>query len=231
MSAVADKNGVLFFGWVAQLVEQGTENPCVGGSIPSPATKIQLLKMKTDVTYKFDEMLDVLDENGNKTGEVRSRKAVHTLGLWHRIALLVIANDRNEILLQQRSANVLKFPNLWDLSVASHVQSGQNSLNTLLREVNEEIGFQIPRKITVMDFQFVTSFRNQHTFGDIIENQFYDLFLIRENINLDQITFNDNEVQDVKYMNYTQVQKLMNEGKMHHRKEWITPTIETVNKF
>ena len=25
-------------GWVAQLVEQGTENPCVGGSTPSPAT-------------------------------------------------------------------------------------------------------------------------------------------------------------------------------------------------
>ena len=24
--------------WVAQLVEQGTENPCVGGSIPSPGT-------------------------------------------------------------------------------------------------------------------------------------------------------------------------------------------------
>src|SRR5438093_11374154 len=27
-------------GWVAQLVEQRTENPCVGGSIPPPATKI-----------------------------------------------------------------------------------------------------------------------------------------------------------------------------------------------
>ena len=26
------------FGWVAQLVEQRTENPCVGGSIPPPAT-------------------------------------------------------------------------------------------------------------------------------------------------------------------------------------------------
>ena len=26
-------------GWVAQMVEQGTENPRVGGSIPPPATK------------------------------------------------------------------------------------------------------------------------------------------------------------------------------------------------
>ena len=28
-------------GWVAQLVEQRTENPCVGGSIPPPATTSQ----------------------------------------------------------------------------------------------------------------------------------------------------------------------------------------------
>src|SRR5664279_5612355 len=27
-------------GWVAQLVEQRTENPCVGGSIPPPATTL-----------------------------------------------------------------------------------------------------------------------------------------------------------------------------------------------
>ena len=27
-----------FGGWIAQSVEQRTENPCVGGSIPSPAT-------------------------------------------------------------------------------------------------------------------------------------------------------------------------------------------------
>ena len=30
---------ILLFGWVAQLVEQGTENPRVGGSIPPPATR------------------------------------------------------------------------------------------------------------------------------------------------------------------------------------------------
>ena len=27
-----------YVAWVAQSVEQGTENPCVGGSIPSPGT-------------------------------------------------------------------------------------------------------------------------------------------------------------------------------------------------
>jgi hypothetical protein len=32
------QSGVSTVGWVAQSVEQRTENPCVGGSIPPPAT-------------------------------------------------------------------------------------------------------------------------------------------------------------------------------------------------
>jgi hypothetical protein len=35
LSTTPQANGV---GWVAQSVEQRTENPCVGGSIPPPAT-------------------------------------------------------------------------------------------------------------------------------------------------------------------------------------------------
>ena len=34
------------FGRIAQLVERGTENPCVGGSIPSPATSLSYLLKK-----------------------------------------------------------------------------------------------------------------------------------------------------------------------------------------
>ena len=111
---------------------------------------------------KYLEMLDVLDENGVRTGEVRSRPDCHKLGLWHRISLLAIVNDENKILLQQRGPNVSKFPGLWDLSVASHVQAGEDSLTTVLRETNEEIGVQIGFKIEVRDFKFITSFRNQH---------------------------------------------------------------------
>jgi hypothetical protein len=35
---------ILFRGWVAQLAEQRTENPRVGGSIPSPATTLKCLR-------------------------------------------------------------------------------------------------------------------------------------------------------------------------------------------
>ena len=32
----------------------------------------------------MEEMLDVLDENGIKTGEILPRGKIHKRGLWHR---------------------------------------------------------------------------------------------------------------------------------------------------
>ena len=70
------------------------------------------------------EYIDILDENGIPTGETATRKEVHEKGLWHRAVLCVIVDNKNRILIQQRSANKEKYPNKWDLSVAGHVSSG-----------------------------------------------------------------------------------------------------------
>lgn len=32
----------------------------------------------------MEELIDILDEYGNKTGETVTRKQVHEKGLWHR---------------------------------------------------------------------------------------------------------------------------------------------------
>ena len=47
-----------------------------------------------------EEMIDVLDEYGIKTGEILSRKEIHKRGLWHRAIVLAIINENNDILLQ-----------------------------------------------------------------------------------------------------------------------------------
>ena len=189
---------------------------------------------------KHIEMLDVLDENGIRSGEIRTRDDCHKFGLWHRCALLAIVNDDNKILIQQRSPGNWKFPGSWDLSVASHVQSGEDSLATVLRETNEEIGVQIGFRVEVRDFRFVTSFRNRHTnrknlgggaFDDIIENQFYDLFILRQNVDIDQVTFNDAEVSDIKFVDYTELMRLKNAGVLHPRTEWVDEIVRLVNRF
>ena len=56
------------------------------------------------------ELIDILNENGIKTGQVASRDEAHRKGLWHRAIVVAIINEKNEILLQQRAANKEKMP-------------------------------------------------------------------------------------------------------------------------
>ena len=43
------------------------------------------------------EYIDVLDENGVKTGEILSRREIHKRGLWHRAIVVAVINEKNEI--------------------------------------------------------------------------------------------------------------------------------------
>ncbi len=60
----------------------------------------------------MDEYLDVLDENGNKTGKTMAYSLVHRNGYWHKAVHTWIVNDKNEILLQKRSPDVDNHPNM-----------------------------------------------------------------------------------------------------------------------
>ena len=91
----------------------------------------------------MEEMIDVLDENGVKTGEVVTRKEVHKKGLWHRIIVVAIIDNNNQLLMQQRSYQKDTNPGKWDISVAGHVSAGQTSLEAAIREVEEEVGIHI----------------------------------------------------------------------------------------
>ena len=72
----------------------------------------------------IDELIDVLDENGVHTGEVLPRKEIHKRGLWHRAIVVAIINEKNEVLLQQRSEKKDKNAGMWDISVAGHISAG-----------------------------------------------------------------------------------------------------------
>ena len=91
----------------------------------------------------MEELIDVLDENGVKTGEVLTRNEVHKRGLWHRAIAVAIINEQNQILVQQRSFKKEKNAGKWDISVAGHISSGQDALSAASREINEEVSVNL----------------------------------------------------------------------------------------
>ena len=157
------------------------------------------------------EYIDVLDENGVKTGEILSRKEIHKRGLWHRSIVVAVINEKNEILLQQRSMNKDKNPGLWDISVAGHVSAGQDAISAAVREIYEEISVSIKPSISMTDFRYIFSYRVSQKFtDDYIENQFYDFFILRKNgLHLEDLILQESEVQNAKFVSFQELEKFL----------------------
>lgn len=168
-----------------------------------------------------EELIDVLDENGVKTGTILPRSEVHKRGLWHRSIVVAILNDKNEILLQQRSENKEKNASLWDISVAGHISTGQDSLSAAAREINEEVSVSLGYNVDIKEFRYMYSFRNSRKYSDeFIENQFYDFFILRKNdLLIENVKMQESEVQAVKFCSMTELREMIGTGQIVERDE------------
>lgn len=80
------------------------------------------------------EQWEVLDEEGNPTGEIMEKydKKVFDRGLYHLGTDVWIINSENKILIQKRSESKRLEPNVWAMTGGS-VIVGENSLETSKR--------------------------------------------------------------------------------------------------
>lgn len=168
-----------------------------------------------------EELIDVLDENGIKTGQVLTRKEVHKRGLWHRIIVVAIVNEKNEVLLQQRSHNKDKNPDMWDISVTGHLSAGQDSLSAATREISEEVSVSLGYSVDVKDFRFMFSFRKeQYVNENHYDRQYYDFFILRQaGLNNENIRFQSSEVQAIKFVTMSELEKMREDGLLVERNE------------
>ena len=144
----------------------------------------------------MEELIDVLDENGNRTGEILTREQIHKKGLCHRIVVIAIIDEKGHILMQQRSKNKSKNPGKWDVAAAGHVSSGQTSTEAAIRETLEEVGI----KVNEEELEYVLTYKNEENVEeDYRDNQIYDCYIVkRDKINLRNIKVQESEVEQVK---------------------------------
>ena len=89
------------------------------------------------------EYLDIVDEQGNPTGETVERNYAHENGIRHRTAhlwLVRIKDGRLQLLLQKRAASKESYPGCWDISSAGHIPAGTFYEVSAVRELGEELG-------------------------------------------------------------------------------------------
>jgi len=179
------------------------------------------------------ELIDVLDENGVFTGKVLPRDEIHKKGLWHRAIVVAIVNEKNEVLLQQRSATKEKNANMWDISVAGHISAGQDSLSAAAREINEEVSVLLGYRTEVKDFRYMYSFRKEQKFKeDFIERQFYDFFILRTSgIDDKTLFFQESEVQAVEFVDLSELQRKIDHKELVERPEVYEVLLKFLFRF
>ena len=163
------------------------------------------------------EMIDEYNYRGEKIGVV-DKDIAHEKGLWHKSVHVWLINDKNEILLQYRCAEKKLYPNTWDCSFAGHISAGENSIQAVQREGKEEIGIDVDLE----KLNFILTNRECIKYEDINSNEFVDIFLLRQNFNLDEIKFQKEEVSDAKYVSLEEFFDLMDNDKLlPHKIEYM----------
>jgi len=90
----------------------------------------------------MSELLDIVDTDGEPTGEQLDKDVIHRLGLLHR-DVHVWVTDGESILEQQRAWHKKIMPGKWDISVGGHVGAGESYLDAAIRETEEELGLSL----------------------------------------------------------------------------------------
>jgi isopentenyldiphosphate isomerase len=87
-----------------------------------------------------EELLEVVDENGNVL-RIASRSELHAdPSLIHRVVHVLLFDSGGKLLLQKRSLTKDIAPGKWDTSVGGHVNPGEKIGAAAEREMREELG-------------------------------------------------------------------------------------------
>jgi isopentenyl-diphosphate delta-isomerase type 1 len=141
------------------------------------------------------EYLDIVSEEDIVVGK-ETRKKVHEIGLWHRGVHVFLFNDKDEMLIQKRSANRTSSPSLLDCSVSEHVQAGENYLNAAIRGLKEELG------IENVELRQLVKFKMNYGINDNEISVIYEGKIESQQINFDRV-----EIEEIFYMNMDEIKE------------------------
>lgn len=146
-----------------------------------------------------DELLSVLDKDGNKTGKIETRNYVHENMLFHDIVRVFVIN-KEDILLEKRS--IYKKTNPGKLCTpGGHVLYNESVLDAAIKEVYEEIGL----KINAKDIKFISRIKQIKNDHRSFKNSYY----IYTDKKIEEFKIQKSEVEKVLYMNFFQFLKMI----------------------
>jgi isopentenyl-diphosphate delta-isomerase len=143
------------------------------------------------------EMLILVNEHDQETG-LMEKMQVHQQGLLHRAFSILIFNEKNQLLLQQRASHKYHSALLWTNTCCGHPRTNESTPEAANRRLKEEMGFSVPLK-KLFSFKYESVLEN-----NLIEHEFDHVFVGRSN---EAPIPNEEEVSDWKFISMDQLMK------------------------
>ncbi|HPT08396.1 MAG TPA: NUDIX domain-containing protein [bacterium] len=143
----------------------------------------------------MEEYFDIVNENNNLTREKKLRSLAHKDGSWHRtIHVYYFMQKDNEyfFLVHLRSKEKDLCPNMWDTRFGGHIKSGVSIEETVISELEEEIGL----KADINKFISGPILKRD----DFPNNEFTYVYYYQGLEDISNLKFIDNEVQEIKWL-------------------------------
>lgn len=148
------------------------------------------------------ELLDVYNEKGERTGKVVDRSADDASfvdGERIAVAIIYIENDKHEFLIQKTSKQK---GNIYS-ATAGHVLHNEKPIETIIREVKEELGIDISNE-DIVDLGCL-----------VVDFPVRFIFYLKKNIDLNELFLQKDEVQEVMYMSEKEIRTEIEKGTMN----------------
>lgn len=167
-----------------------------------------------------DELIDIVDENNNLTGEQKMKSEAHRDGSWHRAAHIWIYNSKGEVLLQLRNGSKDLGPNTWDVSVAGHIGAEEEPIISALREIQEEIGLGVKAE----DLELYKIITEKMKYKEKENNEFHYVYFLKYDRNINDLKIQEEELEKIEFVPIKAIEEELKENPKkyfpHDRSYW-----------
>lgn len=145
----------------------------------------------------MDELIDIVDLNGTPTGKTCLKSFAHKNGILHASVHVWFYTTEQKLLIQKRKETKDVYPNLWDVSVAGHIGSGETPISAAIREVKEEIGLNVTQE--ELSYLCIWEDKHHHDHG-IMDHEIHYLYIAELKTKLSQLSIQKEEVAAIQLM-------------------------------
>jgi len=146
------------------------------------------------------ELWNIYDQFRHMTDRIHERGKEMMPGDYHLVVHVWIVNDDGQYLIQRRQPWKIGFPNMWDCSAAGSAIMGDDSEQAAIREAKEEIGIELDME------------RAERLFTVKFPEGFDDIWLVRQNITMEELHLQEEEVVDARWASEEEIKEMVKNG-------------------